>query len=263
MGPIGHADLDVASFLESLDSLALAERLDMIELEGRLLDDAAMIKAGYHHSPSNTFVLALPNDPADLWRMLDSTARNRIRKASQSGLTVEDTDDISVADIFYEQYCHILRRKGLVPPYPSTRPRLLFEHLRPAGMLYALRVRDPQGTVLATGLFPHDTRTMYFWGGASWTDTRNLCPNEFLHWHAMKMAVAANLTHYDMCGTGQFKRKFGGTFVNLKRWHKFYSLTARWARPAYAAYRQSALRLKGWWQQTTPAPTFGHALRDS
>lgn len=249
LGPVTNGDLDQTAFLEALDRLARDEHLAMAELESRGLSDAALQTAGYEAVPGWTYRVTLtPEIPDTMWKALDSVCRNRIRKAMKAGLTVEDTDDPAVADEFYAQYFDLMQRKGLVPPYPREYPRLLFRHLKKADLLFALRIRDAQGRSLATGLFPHDNQTIYFWGGASWQDGRDLCPNEFLHWSAMRLAAERGLTAYDMCGYGRFKKKFGGALTDIRRWHKYQWRSARWARQAYAFYFRRRLRLNGWWQ---------------
>lgn len=252
MGPVVNGCLDTSAFLRALDELAARERLAMLELENRNFDGSALESAGYETAPGWTYAVALtPEDPDLMWRALDSTCRNSIRKAFKAGLTVEDTGDLSASDEFYGQYLDLMKRKGLVPPYPRSYPQLLVFHLKRADSLFALRVRDAERQLLATGLFPHDDRTVYFWGGASWEDGRDLCPNEFLHWSAMRLAAERGLRQYDMCGYGRFKKKFGGELVTLKRWHKCYWRTARWARRGYEVYFQKRIRLQGWWQRMT------------
>lgn len=243
MGPISLGHLDVAAFLGAVDSLARTERLAMVELESRMLDTAAMATAGYQCVPGDTYVLSLTTDSRHLWEHLDSHARNRIRRALGAGLSVEEADTSQVAGTFYDQYCQVLKHKAVAPPYTRDRPRLLFEHLTPANQLFALCVRDTVGNVIATGLFPHDDRTMYFWGGASWRESRDLCPNDLLHWHAIRLAAAHKLVYYDMCGTGRFKRKFRGAHVSLARWHKFFLPGARWARGGYEALHEARRRV--------------------
>jgi hypothetical protein len=249
MGPVSDGTLDWDRFLVALDGLAGQEGLAMVEIESRSLSDISLLAAQYEAVPGWTYWVPLsPEKPDSMWQALDSTCRNRIRKAMKAGLSVEDTDEPSVADEFYDQYLDLMRRKGLVPPYPREHARLLVEHLKKADLLFALRVRDSAGRVLATGLFPHDDRTVYFWGGASWQEGRESCPNEFLHWNAMLLAASRGLTRYDMCGYGRFKSKFGGTLVTLKRWHKCHWRSARWARRGYQFYFQKRLRLHAWWQ---------------
>lgn len=249
MGPVVNGDFNQAYLLEALDALAREERFGMLELQYRNVSEPELRAAGYEAVPTTTYLVTIAGDPEAMWSALNSKCRNLVRKATKSGLTVEVTDDPRVADDFYDQYCDLMRHKGLMPPYPREYPRLLVEHLRGAGLIFALRVRDGAGRVLASGLFPHDDRTVYFWGGASRHSGRELHPNDYLHWSVMRLAAERGLSSYDMCGTGQFKRKFGGTLVKLNRWHKCYWRTAKWARRGYELYFQKRLHLEGWWRR--------------
>lgn len=74
---------------------------------------------------------------------------------------------------------------------------------------------------------------MYFWGGASIGRGRELSANEYVHWMAMSLAVARGVRPYDMCGSGRFKKKFGGDLRPVVRWRKSYPGLARWARRGY------------------------------
>jgi len=245
MGPVADA-LDTAAFVTAVDALARAERFAMVELESRLLEPTAMRAAGYAEDRTAKFVVRL--DPANeraMWDRLEPTRSSGIRKAMKHGLVVEDTDDGAVADEFYDQYLEVMRRKRLHPPYPRATARLLFEHLRKADQLLAIRVRDAAGRVIATGLFPHDGKTMYFWGGASTEEAYNLAANEFMHWHAMRLATQKGVETYDMSGNGMFKKKFGGELVELRRWSRCYSTAARWGRKAYVFMFNQGLKLRG------------------
>jgi len=246
MGPVFNGELDQAAFLQAIDVLATNERVAMTELECRHFQADAMRAAGYTPVDSRTFLVRLtPADDESMWKRLSSTCRNRIRKAQKAGLWVEDTQEVTMTDEFYDQFTAVMNRKGLVPPYPRLYPRLLFQWLKKVDRLFALRVKSADGRLLATGLFPHDNRTVYFWGGGSWQSGRELCPNEFLHWRLMQLAAERGLQWYDTCGPGQFKKKFGGTLVSRQRWHKCHWKSARWARWAYEQYFLQRMRWGG------------------
>lgn len=249
LGPIFNRDIDQMAFLKALDDLAEREHLAMVELENPLLRAGLLERAGYGAVPQPTYVVSLtPGDTEIMWRRIDVKSQQKVRKAKRAGLIVEETDDIRIADEFFDQFVEVLSRKNLFPPYDRNCPRLLFQHLRPQGLLIALRVSEPGGKTVATGLFPHDEKTLYFWGGASRMDSWNYSPNDLLQWTAMEMAAQQGLTVYNMCGYGYFKSKFGGTLQSPNRWHKCYSQTARWARRGYEFYFQKQIRLRGWLQ---------------
>jgi hypothetical protein len=244
MGPVADGEVNAAALLAALDEVARECRLDMTEWEYPGLSAEASCAAGYEAEEGLTYVVRVtPDDEKACWDRIHSKKRNQIRKAIKCGLTVEDTDDPVVADEFYTRFEDLMRRKGRVPPYPAEYPRLLFRHLKPAGLLFSLRVRDASGAILATGLFPHDDATLYFWGGSSWQDGRDLNPNDFLQWSAIRLASQRGLKAYNMCGPGRFKRGFGGDLVELRRWHKCYSRPARWARRGYEMYFKARIRL--------------------
>lgn len=246
MGPVRRSGFDQVKFLDAVESMANSEGLSMLEIEFQGLAGPEWQTAKFEPESFShpTYIVSLSNPEDAMWKGLDSTCRNRVRKAIKFGLTIEEADDEGVADDFYNLYIQVMQRKGLKPPYPREQPRLLFRHLHKAGLLFALRVRDENGKILAAGLYPHDDRTMYFWGGASMEDGRDLCPNEFLHWSAMQLAASRGITTYNMCGEGRFKKKFGGVLTARQRWFKCYSLAATWSRNLYWLYFTEGPRLQ-------------------
>jgi len=250
MGPIVDEAIDQSRLLAALDTLARAERLSMIEIEHPRLQPSVLAAARYEDDADRTYVVPIvPFDAEATFERIHSKKRNQIRKAMKSGLTVEDTDDPAVADEFYDRFQDLMGHKSLAPPYPREYPRLLFRHLKPAGLLLSLRVRDASGRILANGLFPHDDRTVYFWGGSSWQEGRELNPNDYLQWSVIRLACERGLQSYNMCGPGRFKAAFGGDLVDIHRWHKCFGGAARWARRGYEAYFKAGLRVKAQWSR--------------
>ena len=249
LGPVVNRDLDQGAFLRALDDLAKRERFAMVEIENSLFRPDLMERAGYFSTPQPTYVVPLTaGNPEDMWRCIDLKSRQKVRKAKRAGLIVEETDNPSLADEFFDEFVEVLSRKDLYPPYDRNCPRLLFQHLRPQDLLIGLRISEPGGKTIATGLFPHDEKTLYFWGGASRIDSWSYCPNDLLQWTVMEMASLRGLSVYNMCGFGHFKSKFGGTLLTPRRWHKYYRQSARWARRGYEIYFQKRIHLRGWWE---------------
>ena len=252
MGPIAARDFDQREFLIAIDQLAAQERLAMVELESDLLTEPVMQQSGHECVSSKSYMVELtPEDPDIMWHRLHPKARKAVRLAKQNNLVVEDCTDPAIVNELYDEWIEILSRKKLSPQYPSSCVRLAFDHLRSRDLMFALLVRSPDGTPLATGFFPHDERTLYF----SFTGSRiahwKLFPNDLLQWSAMEAAASKGLRVYDMCGYNYFKSKFGGKLCVTRRWHKFYSRTARLARWSYERAFDIRLRVRGW--------MYGHA----
>ena len=249
LGPVVNRDFDHTAFLLALDDLAEREHFAMIEIENPLLRADLMERYGYLAVPQPTYVVALsPGDAEAMWCRVDLKSRQKVRRAKRAELIVQETDDPDLADEFFDEFVEVLSRKDLFPPYDRNCPRLLFQHLRPHGLLIALRVSEPSGKTIATGLFPHDEKTLYLWGAASRINSWSYCPNDLLQWTVMEIASKRGLTAYNMCGYGHFKSKFGGTLLTPKRWSKYYRRSARWARRGYEFYFRKKIRSRGWWE---------------
>lgn len=250
MGPVADTTFDSGAFLRALDELAAAERIAMIEIESPVVSDKSLAAFSYEPTEQQTYVVDLaPGHPETLWGRIDLKSRQKIKKAQRLNVTVEETTSPELAREFYQQFVEVLARKSLSPPYGPDCPLLLLHCLQPHDLMFGLRVRDPQGAVIATGIFPHDDRTVYFWGGASRIAAWAFSPNDLLQWRAIELACQRGLQRYNMCGYGYFKSKFGGLLERPTRWHKFYSPAARWARRGYELYFEQRIRLRGWWHQ--------------
>ena len=242
MGPLLKEDVDLVAYLAAVDDLARAEGLAVVETEHPDLEAPVMESLGYTASTLWTYRLLLELDEDAMLKRMSKGRRWGIKKAIKSGLVVEASTSVSLADEYYDLFTQTMKAKGLPSSYDCEVPRLLMKHVGAAGSLIGLRVRHPDGQVLAAGLFPFGNGTLYFWGGASVAD-RSLCPNDLLHWHAMCAGARMGLTMYDLSGWGQFKKEFGGELITVNRWHKCYWKSARWARQAYESFQRRRTRL--------------------
>ena len=252
LGPVVNADFNPEAFLHALDELAAAEGIATLEIENPILSPALMSSHGYEVKLDSTYIVELtPYDEEPAWRRIDKKDRSTVRKAQRAGLTVVECSDAAMTDEYYDQFTEVMTRKGLFPTYDRRRPRLLFQHLYPKDMLLAVEVLGPEGRPIASGLFPHDGKTIYYWGGASRMAGRQHSPNDLMHWYVMEWAIRRGMTAYNMCGPGRFKQKFGGVLVPTHRWQKYYSPVARWGRAVYAKYHGVRSRMRGRWSRLT------------
>jgi len=149
---------------------------------------------------------------------------------------IEEARDEAFANDYYAQLKDVFAKQNLVPTSGPNRVRLLIKHLLPTGNLLLLRARDPVGTCIATGISLGSHKTASFWGNASLRRYQHVCPNESLHWYAMRFWKRLGMEIYDFCGGGDYKRKYGGEEV--ARFH-FFKSRYRWR----ALARQLGLRL--------------------
>jgi hypothetical protein len=215
--------------------------------------DAALVPndlegLGFSHTIYKSRLIDLAPDESAILAQMDATeCRYRIRKAARLGVTFEETGDPAFADEYYSQLQEVFAKQNLVPTYDIRRVRLLIKHLLPTGNLLLLRVREPEGRVIATGLFLGMFDTAYFWGNASWRQDQHFCPNEALQWHVIRYWKQRGMTRYDLCGGADgYKTKFGGRVIET---YRFAKSKYRWigaARALAARGYHFYQRLAGW-----------------
>ena len=245
MGPLVEAGVSLQDATAALLRYLRSRGVAHVELAHRDLDALDHAALGLEAHNDATHVIPLSASTEQAWSGLKSTCRNRVRKAEKNGLRLELTQDPAVNREFIEQYAEVYGKQGLVLPWGVERPQSLFNHLLPAGRVWPLRVWH-QDTVVAAGLFPFDERAVYFWGAASWMRYQDLCPNEFLHWNVMRMAVEHGIGEYNMCGGySQFKDKFGGSDIPYLRLSRSFLPGLRAMRRLYSKAHLLRLRLQG------------------
>jgi len=235
MGPVVEPHVDQGELLHLLIEHCRAEHIAHLELINDWLDPSMMQAEGFRVETSVTHVCPLTGGVEAVWARMKGTCRTRIRKAEKSGLTVERVDDSEIIEEFHPQFVRLLARKGLKPPYNLEQAQLLFHHLGSADRLFALRVRL-QERVIATAFYPHDDRTMYYWDSAYEPDCLQFCPNNLLHWTAMKMAIERGIATFNMGGGPQpsrFTQKFGGSLQPYLIYRKSFLPFFEQARRAY------------------------------
>ena len=230
MGPIVNKAFDFEKFLDTLDKTCRLLKIHHIELCSPYLPLDLMRLKGYDVQEKITYIVPLEDEEL-MVKNLDRKCRQNIRKGISRNLVVEECEDMSVIDEYYVQLRDVFARQKLVPTYPIGRVRSLFKILHP-GSIVALQVRH-EDKIIATGLFPYDSRCAYIFGAASYREFQGLYPNELLYWTAMTFFAKKGLPQLDMSGDGSFKPKFGAREVAVYKYAKSYNAAARLGREAY------------------------------
>jgi Acetyltransferase (GNAT) domain len=235
MGPLVNDHVAQAELVQALVGVCRLNMIASLELANDWLDSQLMRRLGFKVYTNLTNICSLPWDEPAAWAALKGTCRTRIRKAEKSGLEAEMTDDVAIVDDFYRYFTHILQRKGRQPRYGIERPRSLMACLTPADRLFSVQVKY-EGRVIGVAFYPHDDRSMYYWDGASDLDHLELCPNELLHWTAMKEAIRRRIPLFNIGGgpvPSRFTRKFGGKDVQYNSYRRDFVPFLETARNLY------------------------------
>lgn len=213
MGFTLTGDVDLPEAVDALRRFAFSRlRCVHLELSDRHLSPGDLDGTGFRSELGRTFRLPLGTDD-DIFGSFSSACRRAVRKSEKVGVTVEEASGPEFADEYHEQLVEVFARQGLTPTYDVDRVRTLISCLEPTGRLLLLRARDPEGTSIATAVFPGFGDTAYFWGGASVREKQILRPNEALFWYAMRRWRDRGVTQFDFGGGGDYKLRYGGTEV--------------------------------------------------
>jgi hypothetical protein len=240
LGPLLAEGVDGRAFVRALDHLASEERLSVIEIEYPSMPHSAYEAAGFSCHQTWTHQLALSPDLAAMRQRMSPGRRNGIRRALRSGLEVVECQDAGFR--VYDQLSRALQSKGVACPFSADFPQSIVRHLKPLGLVFTLGVRNPEGEVVAAGIFPFDNGMVSLWDCSSELKGRNLHPNDLLHWGLMCRAAERGITSYDMSSYGRFNRAFGAQLTAIHRWHKCYSVSARCAREIYERLLKTSRR---------------------
>jgi serine/alanine adding enzyme len=161
---------------------------------------------------------------AGMWEHIDRKARNQVRKAEKSGLSVV-RGGVELVDDFYAVFARNMRDLG-TPVYA----RRLFEDVAKALPARARVIVVRLGDVPVAAGFTIRTRNLVEipWA-SSVRDYNSLCPNHLLYWHAIETAVAEGAETFDFGrstpgeGTFKFKEQWGAEPLPLN-WE--YSLAS-------------------------------------
>jgi len=157
-----------------------------------------------------TLTLPLPADPDRLWRGLDGSVRNQVRKAERSGLSV-DVGGAEQLPAFYETFVVRMRELGS-PVHASGFLRAVFDAFGDRARIAVIR----KGSVTVGGLVTLAFKdTIVVPWASCLQEYFSLCPNMLLYWETLRRACTDGVTSFDFgrstrdSGTYRFKRQWG------------------------------------------------------
>lgn len=153
--------------------------------------------------------LELQPDESALFATFDGNARRNVRKAEQSGLTIEFSQSLESMQAFYGLLCMTRQRHG-VPPQPFRFFANIQRHVLAEKQGWVVLAR--QGKVPVAGaIFFHFGQSVIFKFSASNKDFQHLRANNLVIWHAIR--------HY--AREGFTSLHFGRTSLNNEGLRRF------------------------------------------
>lgn len=175
--------------------------------------------------------LNLQVSEAALFAKFDSAVRRAIRKAEQTNLTLEVSNQLAAVEAFHRLLCKTRKRQG-VPPQPFRFFRNIHRHVLDAnnGRVILARLN---GEPVAGAVFFHSGKTASFKFGASDETFQHLRPNNRVMWEAIKLyrqdgyhGIDFGRTSLDNAGLRKFKLGWGAEEHAIE-YHRYNARTER------------------------------------
>lgn len=187
-GPLCESEAEFKLLFQNAQEWGRGRGWKFIELRGgrQFLKAAPASLSFYGHR------LDLAAGEAKLFKNLDGSARQAVRKAGKDGVTVEISQSLEAVRMFYALQCLTRKRHGL-PPQPFGFFRNLWRYVlsENLGMVALARWRDEM--VAGAVYFLLAGRAIYKYG-ASDLRRQQLRPNNLVMWEAIRWLASQGAT---------------------------------------------------------------------
>lgn len=178
---------------------------------------------GWHLHMRHTRKLIL-DDPEGMWEDYSQSLRRKIRRAEESGLSIEQDPSVrTLADCYGESY----QRHGITPPIPQESIEQWLTELRREGLIASYAAIRADGRCAASRVLIRDGDVLYDWLAGS-NPTLAASASHWLLHSLLKHYAGEGVRVFDFMGSNtpgvsDFKRSFGGNETDY--------LEAEWYRP--------------------------------
>jgi serine/alanine adding enzyme len=186
----------------------------------------------FHFQEHLNIIIDLSKTNEELWKDVFSKRRNEIRKAEKEGVEVREIDSFEELQIAYSILVEVYSRAK----FPLANQELFNN---------SFRILFPKGLIKYFGAFYNNNligilitlcykNVIYDWYAGSFKRFYNKCPNDLLPWKVFLNTKAQGYNIFDFGGAGHpdsnygvrdYKKKFGGTFVNYGRYQIIHKKT--------------------------------------
>lgn len=206
-----------AAMLKDLKIIAQKNNLVFIKLEPNAIKDTKLIKLlrdfgavpGKTLFTPTTFRIDLNNSDDELLKSFHQKTRYNIRYAEKKGVRVAEDNSDRAFDAYIKLMRETVERQGFYA-HSEKYHRLMWKHLKSAGIAHLLLAKSGNKTLTAWILFKWKDY-LYYPYGASSSEDQNLQPNSLMMWEAIRFGKKHNLKYFDLWG-----REEGKGFTKFK-----------------------------------------------
>jgi len=201
--------------------------------------------AGYVYEDHLNILVDLSKPKDMLWAEIHSKRRNEIRRAIKEGTGVRELKNAFEVERAYDILQEVYNNAKL-PIVDRSIFIAAFNILRPRGFVRYFGAFNDGNLIGALCLLSYK-QCLYDWYAGSLRQYLNKYPNDLLPWEAFKWGKEHGYVAFDFGGAGkpgeqygvrEYKRKFGGEFVNFGRFQKIHKhVKYAFAKVGFSAWR--------------------------
>jgi len=187
------------------------------------------LNSGYSYEEHLNILVDLTKTEVELWSEVQSKRRNEIRRAEKEGTEFQLSNNRTDVSETYKILKEVYSRARLPMPdagfFLTAFDKLGQDHFR---VFIALN----KGKIIGTMYTLCYNDIIYDWYAGSYQEYYQKCPNDLIPWKVFLWGKENGYKKFDFGGAGKpgvpygvrdYKKKFGGTFVNYGRYEKIHN----------------------------------------
>lgn len=185
--------------------------------------DSNFVDRGFIKTRFYTFVIDTAQKEDAIWSNLRKNARNGVRKAEKSDISVSSAESSDEWSEFYRLHVEHSHDRGIASK-PIDFFRIIYEEFVPKGMSKLFIARN-NGVIIGGKLLLCFNRVATYYIGASYDEYSKYSPDDLILWHAILWCNKNGFSMLDLgdswpdpnshlYGIHKFKEKWGGSLIH-------------------------------------------------
>jgi lipid II:glycine glycyltransferase (peptidoglycan interpeptide bridge formation enzyme) len=222
--------------LNEIMKFAVQNRLDIDKFNLHPLQKKSpLIDKYFSKKEWSTFIIDLAQAKEKLWSNIDSSAREKIKKAQKEGVVIEEVTDEQGFKEYFKVLCENRNRNGVkVLKYDSSFYNLLIH----PGLMKHFNARLGDKTIAGMTISVYNGY-LNQWGTAlsDFAIQKRIPAGDLVKWHVIEFGQKEEYKYYDMTGVNpnpqpgskdeglyKFKQKWGGLLVENNLYSRHLNL---------------------------------------
>lgn len=204
-----------------------------------------LLSKDYRYEEHLNIIIDLTKSEKELWNDVHSKRRNEIRRAEREETTVKISQIKEDIEPSYEILKEVYERAKLPLPKKDYF-NLAYDELGSERFIIFLAMN--QGKIIGTMYTLCYKDTIYNWYAGSYQEYYKKYPNDLIPWKVFLWGKENGYKKFDFGGAGKpgvsygvrdYKKKFGGEFVNYGRYEKIHKpFLFKIAKLGFKVYRK-------------------------